>query len=107
MTQKTRETEEGEPQAGRSSQNRLSQVATNCVTRSVPHGDDHVIRDVRATYRVGRLGAGLILLALGTALLFGLSLPSTAILGPLGSLAAILLVLGTLGIGTTTRGRSV
>lgn len=54
--------------------------------------------------RRGQIGA--ILLVLGASLLVPLSL-SGSVPALLGSVAALLLALGTLGIGTATRGRSV
>lgn len=64
-------------------------------------------RTAWAKDRMFRLGIGLVLLVLGTVLLFVLSVPSTDLPGLLGSLAAILLALGSLVLGTTTSGRSV
>lgn len=48
-----------------------------------------------------RLGIGIVLLAVGTTILLALSLPGGSIPGVVGSLAVVLVALGTLGVGTS------
>jgi hypothetical protein len=49
---------------------------------------------------------GMILLAGGTVLLIFLSMPALGVPSPVGGFASVMLALGTLLLGTATRGRA-